>query len=47
MNEFYSFASNSPFLTFFLASMILSAIVKIFQAIFGYNKTPKKVEELK
>jgi len=29
MNDFYKFASESPFLTFFLASMATSAVVSV------------------
>ena len=35
MNSFYEFASNSPWLTFFLAAIIGDVIIKTARAIFG------------
>lgn len=42
MNDFYQFASNSPFLTFFLFMIIGETIIKTANAIFGGCKEKKK-----
>lgn len=35
MSAFYKFASESPWLTFFLACIVAQMLVSIFRAIFG------------
>jgi hypothetical protein len=46
MSSFYEFASNSPFLTFFLFLIVGSAIESVFKSIFKREKcacqAPKK-----
>ena len=42
--SFYEFASNSPFLTFFLAMILGDVIIKVTRAIFGHKVDWKKRE---
>lgn len=40
MKDFYEFASNNPYLTFFLALITLSAIVQITESVTGHKSEP-------
>lgn len=40
MKDFYKFASNNPFLTFFLALIILSTVAQITESVTGHKSEP-------
>jgi hypothetical protein len=39
MDSFYKFASESPWLTFFIALLVGQVIIRVFRAIFGRKDT--------
>ena len=45
MNEFFKFASENPFLTFFLFCIVTEMIVRIFYAVFHYTESKDEDED--